>query len=140
MGSVLKGKRTVISIIIVMLLIEIVTIAVTTPIYASSKGMDFASFKLTQGIVRFLLTCLLLFFLYKGHGWAKWVIAILSLIGGVFSLILTIGSFNIVILLMGVIYTMISIVLIVSRDVKSFMKDQRGELTIETLYEDKDQV
>lgn len=140
MESVMKGKKIIIAIITVMLLIDIITIITTSTIFASSRGMEYATYKLTQGIFRFLLTCLLLFFLYKGHGWARWVIAILLIIAGVFSLLSLVGFFNIVMLIMGIVFSVMSVILFVSADVKSFMKYQRGQLTFDSAKTDVDQV
>lgn len=140
MDSVKKGRKLLIFIITTILLIDIITIAVTTSIIAVNGGMDYASFKLLQGIFRFLLTCLLLFFLYRGHSWAKWIISILLMISGVLSILSFFGVVNIFILLLGIIYTMISLVLIKSRDVNTFMKYQRGDLSFDSSHTDSEQI
>lgn len=129
MQSVLRGKKITIAIIVIMLLVDITTTAITSSIYASYGDSGQASFKIMQGLFRFMLTGLLLFFLYKGHGWAKWIITILALIAGAISLL---SIFNVILILMAAIYITIGVLLIVSKDIKHFMLSQRGEFPSST--------
>lgn len=123
MDNIRKGKKYLIAIIVTILLIDIATTIFISSIYASFDRMDKASYQLLQGIFRLLLTCLLLLFLYKGHNWSKWIIVILLGLGGVYSLI---GSgFNIILIILGIVYLFISITLVVSKKIKSFMSFQR---------------
>lgn len=41
--------------------------------------------------VRFILTCVLSFFLFHGSSWARWLVGILSLLGAIVSLVGLIG-------------------------------------------------
>ncbi|OPX42130.1 hypothetical protein CLHUN_40360 [Ruminiclostridium hungatei] len=124
--SIEKGKKLVTSIIILILLIDIFTIAITSSIYAVSGMMSDATYKIMQGIFRLLLEGLILFFLYKGHKWAKWLMIVLLFIGGLFSLITFITSFSIIILLMGIVYIVIGIILTTSKSVKLFLEFQKN--------------
>lgn len=60
------GKKRTIQISISILLVSIHTIY----FYHSVKE-DFDTTKFATQMIRFALTCLLLYFLYKGHKWAK---------------------------------------------------------------------
>lgn len=44
MGSVKRGRRIVVGIIVAILLIDIITIAITSSMYAVSGRMEYASF------------------------------------------------------------------------------------------------
>jgi hypothetical protein len=125
MQSVLRGKKITIAIIVIMLLIDITTTVIISSIYSAYGDTGQASYKIMQGIFRLILTGLLLFFLYKGHQWAKWIIAILALIAGGMSLF---SVFNVFIILMAAIYIITGVLLIASKDIKHFMLYQRGEL------------
>lgn len=125
MESIEKGKKLVTSIIILMLLIDIFTIAITTSIYAVNDMINYATYKIMQGIFRFILESLILFFLYKGHKWAKWLIIILLFIGGLFSLISFLANFSFIFFVLGIVYIVISIILITSKPVNMFLEFQK---------------
>jgi len=127
MESVLKGRKIVIGIIITILLIDFITIAVTSSLSVSYGNIEEATYNLMQGIFRFILECLLLFFLYKGHKWAKWTILILFFLGGLFSLISLLQIFNIFLLFLGLIYISIGITLLKSSSVKDFLRYQKDK-------------
>lgn len=126
METIEKGKKLVTSIIILILLIDIFTIAITSSINAVNGMMSDATYKIIQGIIRLLLEGLILFFLYKGHKWAKWLISILLFIGGLFSIITFITSFSIIILSMGLVYIVSGINLTSSKCVKLFLEYQKN--------------
>ncbi len=126
METIEKGKKLVTSIIILILLIDIFTIAITSSINAVNGMMSDATYKIIQGIIRLLLEGLILFFLYKGHKWAKWLMSILLFIGGLFSIITFITSFSIIILSMGLVYIVSGINLTSSKCVKLFLEYQKN--------------
>jgi hypothetical protein len=126
MESIDKGKKLVTSIIILILLIDIFTIAITSSIYAVNGMMSYATYKIMQGIFRFILEGLILFFLYKGHKWAKWLLIILLFIGGLFSLISFLANFSFIVLLLGIVYIVIGMILTTSKSVKIFFEFQKG--------------
>lgn len=130
MENVNKGKKNIIGIIVLILLIDIITITVTSSLYAVYGNHEYATYKLMQGMFRFLLTGILLFFLYKGHKWAKWLTTFLFIIGGLLAIISLLVRFNFLMLLMGIVYGGICIVLIKSSSIKDFMRYQRGEANI----------
>ncbi len=126
METIEKGKKLVTSIIILILLIDIFTIAITSSINAVNGMMSDATYKIIQGIFRLVLEGLILFFLYKGHKWAKWLMSILLFIGGLFSIITFITSFSIIILSMGLVYIVSGINLTSSKSVKLFLEYQKN--------------
>jgi len=129
---------------VIVLLIDIKTTASVSWIYAVSGRMDLASYKFLRGIFRFIFTGLLLFFLYKGHRWAKWLSVALFGLGGLASLVSLVSSFNLILLIMGSVYAFFCISLIVSGSVNNFLRYQRGVVTPnlreDTHIEDNDSV
>lgn len=126
MEMVNKGKKLVIGLIVIVLLINIVSIAFVSSIYAVSGRMDLASYKLLQGIFRFILEVLLLFFMYKGHRWAKWLFVMLFMLAGIMALLGLISEFNLIVLVLGLVYVCFGVMMIFSRSVKTFFLYQRG--------------
>jgi uncharacterized membrane protein YfhO len=131
MASVEKGKKIIVGVVVSLLLIDFITTAATSSLYATNGMMEQASYKLLQGMFRFILTGVILFFLYKGHKWAKLLITILLLAGGLAVLLSLSNSFNLITLAMGAIYFFISFILLTSNSVNKFMKAQRGEIVTE---------
>ena len=129
MDMVNKGRKMVTALIVVILLVDIITVASVSSIYAVSGRADLASFKLLQGIFRFILTGLLMFYLYKGHRWAKWLSAVLFGLGGFVALVSLVSIFNLVLLTMGLVYAFFCISLIASGSVNKFLQYQRGVFT-----------
>lgn len=127
MELVQKGKKIVISIIVLMLLIDIVIIAVTSSVLAVSGYVSYATYNLMKGIFRFVLTVLVLFFLYKGYRWAKWLMVSLLFLGGGYAVLSLISAFNIVVLAMAAIYICIGVILIFSKPVNDFFRYQKGD-------------
>ena len=131
MSSIEKGKKIIVGVVALLLLIDFITTAAASSLYATNGMMEQASYKLLQGMFRFILTGVILFFLYKGHKWAKLLITILLLAGGLAVLLSLSNSFNLITLAMGAIYFFISFVLLTSNSVNKFMKFQRGEIVTE---------
>lgn len=127
MNMVNKGKKMIIILIVTVLLIEITLIAILSSFYAAHGRLELASFKLLQGIFRLMLTGLILFFLYKGHRWAKTLLIILFISGGLISLLSLVSNFNIISLALGLVYVLFSVMMIVSKNVNVFLEYQRGE-------------
>lgn len=121
-----KGKKIVVSIIVFVLLVDIVSIAITSSLYLVNDMVEKATFKIIQGLFRLVLEGVILFFLYSGHKWAKWLICILFLMGGLFSLVSTVATFSIIMLLLGVIYIFAGVILLSSKAVKEFFDYQRN--------------
>jgi len=109
MGKSKNGKRIIIFTIVVILAFDICVIALT----ANSAGGIF------KGIVRFILECILLSFLYKGKKWAKWLTSILLLLSGITSLFSLFFGFGITII-GGIIFFLLGIVMISSKDVAEY--------------------
>lgn len=104
MDMINKGRETVISLIMILLLLEVLGIGNVVYIKIVRSNIDAALYQLLTGIVRFILTILLLFFLYKGHRLAKWISIVLFGIAGLriilsISLILNIMIFVVVVAL-----------------------------------------
>jgi len=128
MESVLKGKKIVIGIIITILLLDIIVIAITSSLYAYYGEIDEVLNELVTGSIRLILESFLLFFLYKGHQWAKSLLVFLLLLGVIFSLFSLLLSFNIWMIFMAVLYIIISVNLLVPKSVKDFFRYQRSNL------------
>lgn len=126
MEMVNKGRKIVIALIVIILLIDIIVGASVSSFYAENGTMDMASYKLSQGIIRFILTALLMFFLYKGHSLAKWLSVVLFGLAGLGSLIQLVLSFNAVSLAMGLAYIFFGAMLVASTSVNDFFRYQRG--------------
>ena len=124
MPNVNKGKKIVISTIVVLLLIELI-ITVFLPV-APNANLDASSTSLVKKTVRFLFMGAILFFLYKGYKWAKWIIAILLLISGVGTVLSLFAQFNWSMLTLGSVYLLVSITLIKSSAVQEFLSYQRN--------------
>lgn len=130
MEIVNKGRKMVIAMITIVLTMDILTILRVSSTYAISGNLELASSKLIQGAFRLLLTGLMLFFLYKGHRWAKWLTVVLFSIAGISSVLLLISGFNLILFAMGVIYVLLGVIIISSGSVNNFFRYQRGELTL----------
>lgn len=126
MEKVNKGRKMVIAIIAIVLIIDLAIATITSSMYAVSGKMDFASYRLMQSICRFIIEGILSIFLYKGHRWAKWTWIVLFTIVGTFSLISLLVGFNVIILAMGLVYLFFGIILIISCNINLFFRFQRG--------------
>lgn len=125
MESLKKGKRLVVSIIIFVLVLDIIVIAISSSFYAVSGMLGQATYKIAQGLFRLFLEGIILFFLYAGHRWAKWLLSILFFLGGLFSLFSALATFSFLLLFMGVAYITIGIILLSSKPVKDFLEYQK---------------
>ncbi len=121
--NIARGKNTLIGIIAAVLGISLLSTIVTI---ITNGFSGFAT-----DIIRFGLSCLLCFFLYKGQTWAKWVMVVLYLLAGVLGLI---GALSIIVsfvlgitsLALGIIYGGSAILLLTSKDIKAFLAYQKG--------------
>jgi hypothetical protein len=127
MNVIQKGRKITCAIIAVLLIFEILIIAFLSASYSAVGRYDLANYRMTQGIFRFLLECLLLFFFYKGYKWAKWLLTILLLITGVYSLLSLFKTFTVVTLLLGIVYSVISLAIIASTSVNEFLLSQKNK-------------
>ena len=80
---------------------------------------------LPQQIVRFLLTCGLCVFLYQGANWARWVVGVLSGLGGLLSMIagfaaLMTNMAGLLLIAMGLLYVACMIVLLFVPTVRKY--------------------
>lgn len=78
MTEIQKGRRLVVLLIVVYLAMELFAF-LTTPL---SQGM----MQWVAQLIRGFLTLVLCAFLYSGHNWARWVVGILSTLGGLYGL------------------------------------------------------
>lgn len=127
MDSIKRGKVIVAALSISTLLLSIVTIALTYSVNISIRGEAYASEKLGQGMVRAILTVILLAFLYKGRKWARGIVAVLSLVTGISVVAILVSTFNIILLVMAATYLCFSGMLIFSTDVDNFLVHQQGQ-------------
>lgn len=121
----IRGKKIVIGIIALIIIIDVTTIASNLLVFAMSGNIGYGIQKVVTGLIRLLLEIGIFYNLYKGRNWAKWVIVVLLSLGGLLSLSLQLVTFSIILLLLGVAYMAMSVILIVSKSVKEFMRYQR---------------
>ena len=86
--------------------------------------------KLPQDVVRFIYTIVLAFFLYRGAGWARWVVVNLYGLGGIFGIVggmmlLATSRWALLLVVMGVIYFLSAGVVLFSHAVKVFLAPQK---------------
>ncbi len=129
MDNVKKGRIVVIVLISIMLVLDLVSIVTTFSATAAHGKKEMAMLSLKQGGFRFLLTGLMLYFLYKGYRWAKWLMVVLLSLGGIIGLFITFAQFNLITLVLGIIYIFFVIMLIGSKNVNNFFLYQRGLYT-----------
>lgn len=131
MDLIIRGKRIVIGIIVIILLIDVATIISTTLLYSLNGNIGFATQKTVQGLIRLLLEIGISFCLYKGHNWSKWLLVVLLGLAGIISLysvvpiLMTISVFGVIYLILGILYIAMCITLIVSKAVRAFIRYQR---------------
>lgn len=113
MTNLIKGKKIV--------------IGITVSAYAIRGESGIASYKLLQGIFRFILTALILFFFYKGYQWAKWLMTILLFLGGLLTLLTLVQGLEIFTLLLTIIYLSIGFTMIFSNSVRDFLNFQKDK-------------
>jgi hypothetical protein len=95
------GRIIVLSILIGCLVLSLSTIVLTNLISGAEQ--------LIAQTIRFVLTLLLCIVVYQGKVWARWVLSILLLIGGVFALssgvgLLAVSPIALVLVVMGLVY------------------------------------
>lgn len=88
MELVQRGKKLLIIFTIGLLAISFLTTAINGSLLYREGQVQEATYKLTQGAIRFGLEYLLLVFLFKGHRWAKVLAAILCGVTGGMSIML----------------------------------------------------
>lgn len=86
--------------------------------------------------IRFVLTCIFAFFLWRGAGWARWLVGILSVLGVITSLIGFFGlsaagasMFSILglwMIVMAVFYAWVSYMLLLDKDVGAHFNPTSG--------------
>lgn len=127
MERVKKGRVILFIIIAVVLLLDAATTTATSISYLISDMADVSRQTLIQGGIRLLLTGLLLYLLYKGNRFAKWLLVFLFILGGLMGVIAFLGTMNLMNLITGVIYEVFGILLIMSKNITTFILFQRNE-------------
>lgn len=127
MEMVNKGKKIVIALIVTVLLVSIIIGVSVSSLYAVGGQADVASYKLIQSLVRWILTAILMFFLYKGHSWAKWLFIVLFGLAALIVLLSLNAGFNVILVAVGTIYAFFCVMLICSQSVKAFLQYQKDE-------------
>lgn len=120
MEKIQKGKKMLLAMIFAMLLLEIVLILMNARSYISIGNTEAAVSSLTEGTIRFFITGALLFFVYKGKPWARWIIIVLFLLGSLIAFVL----FNFITVALGIIYTSFCMMLMFSSSIKAFLAYQ----------------
>lgn len=92
--------------------------------------------KIVPRVVRFVFTCVFAFFLWKGAGWARWLVGILSILAVIMSIIGFFGlsaagvpMFSILGIWMAVMtmfYAWVSYMLLIDKDVGSHFNPTSG--------------
>lgn len=131
MISVNKGRNSMKTLILIVILIDIILIVNTSIGHFASDRIDLIKLTILQGIIRLIITIILLFFLYKGYRWAKWVFVVLFLLGGIGGLLVFMLTLKFIYLVSGMSYIVFSIMTITSKNINVFMKSQRGYIVSE---------
>lgn len=132
-SDIQKGRTQVIAIIVTAIVTSLIGEVVTyfLPSDQSSSGM--ISIDIISTGVAWALTVALYYFLYQGHGWAKWVLGVLlatfAFIGISFALTDTPFSYIRLasVLILSAIDLIVSWVLLRSPQIKAFLSSQRAE-------------
>ncbi|QOX62237.1 hypothetical protein FRZ06_02135 [Anoxybacterium hadale] len=128
MDLVKNGKSITITIIAVVILLDIISSLSVFLMYSGGNE------NVLTIMIRLILECLLLYFLYIGHRWAKVLTAILLLIGGVLSVLTGITLIGspldfLMTLAFGLVFIISGIILIKSKSVNTFFSYQRERLS-----------
>lgn len=120
MEKIQKGKKLLFLIILGMLLLDAVIIFMNAGANFSIGKFDRGIATIIEGTIRFFITGALLFFVYKGKSWAKWIIVALLLFGSAIAFLLG----NKLTVIFGIIYTSFCIMLMFSSSIKAFLAYQ----------------
>lgn len=112
--------------IVIVLLLDIALIGTLSLLYIFNGNVEMATYKLIEGSIRLFFTALLLFFVYKGNGWAKWISFVLFVMGGTYALISMIIVFNVLYMIMALVYLTFSLTLTKYRSENDFFAYQRN--------------
>lgn len=130
MNSIKIGKKIVIAIIVVLLLINLIS-TISMMVYGKSDEIAATAF---FGLVRLAVIGTILYYLYSRNKIAKWLIVIVTLYYGISGFLSTLISFNtslnaigMINLVINIIYITIGVELIVSRHVNNFLRSRDGE-------------
>ncbi len=126
MEIVNKGKKLVICLIVTILILNFIVTAILSSLYAISNRMDLANYRIIQGIFRFIVSGVILYFMYKGHQWAKWLLVVLFMVGGISGFISLTSGFNLILVVLSIVYVCFGAMMIFSRSINTFYLYQRG--------------
>ena len=131
MNNILKEDeiqrgRTIVVAIIVSTLTFSLLVAIT-------YNLHFGPTKILIHIIRFLLAITLLWFLYKGYNWARWVNIVLFTMAGVFTILsgielMTKFLFGLTMVIMSVVYLGSASFLLFSSNVTAFLNYQKSKM------------
>ena len=132
MRKVRKGKKLVIGLCAAILALDVIVSIVLFSVYAYMDRMDFAILKVISGIVRLGVDGVLLYFMYKGHNWAKWLLAVFFMMNGFRGLGSLLTSFDLFVGIPSLFYLSLGIILISSDCINEFFMYQQGLYNRET--------
>lgn len=123
--EVITGKKIVIAMISVMLLISLGSIL----LYTFQNGAD----KFSSQIIRFSATLILCYFMYKGKELARRTAATLTILSTIVCIIAAVGTFSfqavtILMILLAIVYGTMSALLIGSNQVKAYFEYQSNRI------------
>jgi len=125
MESVKRGKVLLVVMISVCLTFSFISFALSASVeYVSGEATN-AIYELIQGLIRFILECVLFFFLFKGYKWAKIVTMVLTVIGALASFV-SMFSIHLIMGVFFIIYIALFIILLL-KPVNEFFRFQREE-------------
>lgn len=126
MDEIKKGKKLLIGIIIVTVLIDLCTVLLNVLLGFAADKPDYAMFTLMQGTIRILLTVFLFFLIYKGKNAIRILMLVLYGLGGMvslFSVFFDDGA-GLLMFIVGITYIIFAVVLF-SKPVKAFQYYKR---------------
>lgn len=120
--SVEKGKGIIIAVSTIILTFDFLS-SVFSFLTSSNtyRALILCSLKL-------LIECIILFFLFKGHNWAKIITSAILIIYGIIPLMTFLLTCSLSRLIIAVFYLIFGIALLVSKDVKSYIDYKKDKI------------
>lgn len=119
-----KGKKLLIISIVTVLALSFIITALISGLYYNAGQIGEANHELIQGIIRFALSCLLFYFVYKGHRWAKIVTLVLFGFSGIAGMIMSF-TISMYLLILAIVYIGCFVILL-SKPVTAYMDYKRN--------------
>jgi Na+/alanine symporter len=122
--EVKKGKKLLITTIVISLAFNYIGMAIISSLMHNFGRTNEAITELTQGVIRFAFLCLLFWFVYNGHNWARVSMVVLYGLVGIVSLM---RAFTDLVYFAAAILNIAIVIMLLSEPVKAFQEYKRGD-------------